>query len=272
MSTTKQSDAPKHLATFLGIVLLGALAMGSHRKSKVTVTHPEAGAAVATVDAAATEKADVPDPASDYTSLDDAKLDGAKAYGKTALIRVWRGNTEPKKVTLYQCGAKGMSWLNATYTEEQKALVKALPTTISLHGRCPRVLVKITGKERYGGMLKAELQQILDVEAAEEKPLPAGVDFVSMDDVNMTGKSAAGKVARIRVYRGNEDTKKFVAYECGRVGGIQFVNVHYTPDQKEAIKTLPTMPSGCLPIKIKLKSQDFTHTWTADLVEVDKDE
>ncbi|HEX7602450.1 MAG TPA: hypothetical protein VF316_12630, partial [Polyangiaceae bacterium] len=205
-----------------------------------------------------------------YTSLDDAKLDGNKAYGKTALLHVWRGATEPSKVTLYQCRSKGMSYVDAAYTDAQKPLVKAIPPSIPLHDTCPRVVIKITGKEQYGDALKAEIVQILDAEPAEVKPLPAGVDYVSMDDVNMDGAKAAGKVARIRVYRGSEESAKFTAYGCGRIGGTSFLYVKFTPEQKEDVKTLPATPVGCLPMKVKLLTQDYGHTWNAQLLEVSK--
>jgi hypothetical protein len=245
--------------------------MGSGKRTSPTGSDA-AAVATAVVDAApaATAAVEVPDPKTDYTSLDDAKLDGNKAFGKTALLHVWRGSTEAAKVTLYQCRSKGMNYVNATYTDAQKPLVKAIPPTIPMHDTCPRVVLKITGKEQYGDALKADIVQILDAEPAEVKPLPAGVDYVSMDDVNMDGTKAAGKVARIRVYRGSEESTKFTAFGCGRTGGTSFLNVKFTTEQKEDVKTLPSTPVGCLPIKVKLLTQDFAHTWNAQLLEVSK--
>lgn len=259
----------RHIATVLGLALLSLLAVGSGKK---TSKGTDAGAAAVTVDAAPapTAAVEVPDPKTDYTSLDDAKLDGNKAYGKTALLHVWRGATEPAKVTLYQCRSKGTNYVNAAYTDAQKPLVKAIPPSIPLHDTCPRVVLKITGKEQYGDALKAEIVQILDAEPAEVKPLPAGVDYVSMDDVNMDGAKAAGKVARIRVYRGSEESAKFTAYGCGRIGGTSFLYVKFTPEQKEDVKTLPATPVGCLPMKVKLLTQDYGHAWNAQLLEVSK--
>ena len=262
----------RHLATLLGLAILSLLAMGSGKKRSTTAPTDAAVAAtaVAAAPSATAAAVEVPDPKTDYTSLDDAKLDGKTAYGKTALLHVWRGSTDATKVTFYQCKAKGMNYVNATYTDAQKALVKAIPPTIPLHDTCPRVVLKITGKEQYGDALKAEIVQILDAVPAEVKPLPAGVDYVSMDDVNMDGAKAAGKVARIRVYRGSEESAKFTAYGCGRVGGTSFVYVKFTADQKDDVKTLPTTPVGCLPMKVKLLTQDFGHTWNAQLLEVSK--
>lgn len=261
----------RHLATVLGLALLSLLAVASGGKK--TSKGSDAGAvATAVVDAAPapTAAVEVPDPKTDYTSLDDAKLDGKTAYGKTALLRVWRGQTDASKTTLYQCRSKGMNYIEATFTDAQKPLVKAIPPSIPLHDSCPRVVLKITGKEQYGDALKAEITQILDAEPAEVKPLPAGVDYVSMDDVNMDGAKAAGKIARIRVYRGSEEAAKFTAYGCGRIGGTSFLYVKFTPDQKEDVKTLPATPVGCLPMKVKLLTQDFGHTWNAQLIEVSK--
>lgn len=263
------TTAHRHIATLLGLSLLSLLAMGSGKRK--TTTTVDAGA-IAVVSAVPTASApvEVPDPKTDYTSLDDAKLDGKAAYGKTALLHVWRGSTDATKVTFYQCRAKGMNYVNATYTAEQKTLVRAIPPTIPLHDTCPRVVIKITGKEQYGDTLKGEIVQILDAVPEEPKPLPAGVDYVSMDDVNMDGAKAAGKIVRMRAYRGSETAAKFTAYGCGRVGGMSFVYVKFTPDQKDDVKSLPSNPVGCLPIKVKLLTQDYGHTWNGQLIEVAK--
>lgn len=265
--TTRQ----RHLTTLLGLALLSILALGSGKRAP---SGADAGgtSVAAVVDAApaASAAVEVPDPKTDYTSLDDAKLDGKDAYGKTVLIHVWRGATEPTKVTLYQCRSKGMNYVNATFTDAQKALVKAIPPSIPLHDTCPRVVLKVTGKEQYGDTLKAEITQILDAVPEVAKPLPAGVDYVSMDDVNLDGAKAAGKVVRVRVYRGSEESAKFTAFGCGRIGGTSFLYVKFTPEQKEDVKSLPATPVGCLPIKVKLLTRDFGQTWNAQLLEVSK--
>lgn len=259
--------------TVLGLLALVAFAAGSQRRlTKGT----DAGAVVATTAVAAATSSkpdpeDAPDPTTDYKSLDDAKLDGNKAFGKTLLVRVWRGSTEATNVTLFACGKLGAGgMLMAKYALEQRPLVKAIPTTIPMQGHCPRAVIKLTGKQDYSSDFKGELQQIMDVTPAEAEKLPPGVDYVSMDDVTIDGKKAAGKVAQLRVYRGDTEDKKFTAYPC-KAAGLHFITVAFAPEQKDSVKELSSTPVTCQPVKVKLTKQDFVGTWTAQLLEVVKE-
>jgi hypothetical protein len=265
--------------TLLGMAGFVLLAAGSHPRrhglaldASVTTTTT----AVATTSASKTpEPEDVPDPTTDYKSIDDAKLDGKKAYGKTMLLRVWRGSTDATKVTLFSCGKLGAGgFLSAKYDASQRNIVKAIPTTIPIQGHCPRVVLKITGKEAYTNDLKGEVQQVLDVTAKEAEKLPPGVDYVSMDDINIDGKKAAGKVAQLRMYRGDTEEKKFTAYPCGASGGggLNFLYVTFTPEQKEMVKGLSSSALTCSPVKVKLtRQQAYSNTWNSELISVEKE-
>ncbi len=259
--------------TVLGLVALVAFAAGSQRRTAGT---GDGGAITITTAATAVtsskpEPAEVPDPTTDYKSLDDAKLDGAKAVGKTILIKVWRGSMEASTVTLYGCGKlAGSGMLQATYTADKRPLVKSIPTTIPIQGHCPRAVIKLTGKQEYSTDFKGELQQILDVAPAEAEKLPDGVDYVSMDDVTIDGAKAKGKVAQLRVYRGDTDEKKFTAYPC-KAAGLHFITINFKAEQKDLVKDIPTTPITCQPVKMKLTSQDFVGTWSAQLVDVIKE-
>ena len=266
--------------TILGMAGFVMLAAGSQRRSSVSISTTTTTATAATVaTASATAKTpdpeDEPDPTADYKSIDDAKLDGKKAYGKTLFLRVWRGSTDASNVTLFACGKIGTGgFLNAKYTVEQRALVKAIPASIPLQGHCPRIVLKITGKEAYTDDLKGELQKVMDVTPKEAETLPPGVDYVSMDDINIDGKKAAGKIALLKMYRGSTEEKKFTGYPCGAAGGggINFVYVNFGPDQKDAVKSLSDSVMSCQHVKVKLTTQQaYTSTWNAQLVEVEKD-
>jgi len=263
--------------TALGLVGFGVLAMGSQKRSSISMSDSGSITTTTAATAAATsakpDPVDVPDPTADYKSLDDAKVDGAKAYGKTMLLRVWRGNTDATTTTLFSCGKLGTGgFLTTTYSTDKRALVKAIPPTIPMQGRCPRVVIKITGKEAYTNDLKGDLQQILDVTAAEPEKLPPGVDYVSMDDINIDGKKASGKIAQLKMYRGTTEEKKFTAYPCGKSGGLNFLYVNFGSDQKDIVKDLSQSPSGCQSVKVKLTSQQaYSSTWNGQLIEVIKD-
>jgi len=258
--------------TVLGLMVLVVFAAGSGRRRSsgtgtVTVTSAVATAATSSKP----EPEEVPDPTTDYKSLDDAKLDGNKAFGKTILLKVWRGSTEASTVTLYGCGKLGGSgFLVASYAVDKRPLVKSIPTTIPIQGHCPRAVIKLTGKQDYSTDFKGELQQILDVTPAEAEKLPAGVDYVSMDDVTIDGKKAAGKVAQLRVYRGDTEEKKFTAYPC-KAAGLHFITVNFKPEQKELVKGLSSTPVTCETVKMKLTNQDFVGTWSAQLMDVVKE-
>jgi hypothetical protein len=265
--------------TALGFVGFALLAMGSQRRSSISLGGDGGGitSTVPTTTTSATAKTpdpeDVPDPTTDYKSLDDAKVDGAKAYGKLLLLRAWRGNTDATTATLFSCGKLGTGgFLTTTYSIDKRALVKAIPPTIPFQGRCPRVVIKLTGKEAYTNDLKGSLEQILDVTPAEAEKLPPGVDYVSMDDINIDGKKATGKIAQMKMYRGTTEEKKFTGYPCGKSGGLNFLYVTFTPDQKDTVKDLSQTPSACQQVKVKLTSQQaYSSTWNGALVEVVKD-
>ena len=265
--------------TAIGLVGFALLGLGSMRRPKgsgdggaVTMSSvgplvPATSSSTVTVD-----PTDAPDPTADYKSIDDAKLDGNKAIGKTLFLRVWRGTTEAEKVTLYGCGKATGGYVDVAYTVEQRVLVKAIPTTIPMQGHCPRVVIKLTGKQPYLSEFKGQLVQVMDLTPAAAETLPAGVDYVSMDDINIDGKKAAGKIAQLRAYRGNLEEKKFTAYPCGHSGGLNFLYVTFTPAQKDAVKDFSDSIMSCQSIKVKLTTQQaYSATWNAQLVEVLKE-
>jgi predicted aconitase with swiveling domain len=269
----------RNALTALGLVGFVAIAAGSTPRR--TSSSSDAGStSVATATLAPTastaktpDPQDLPDPTTDYKAIDDAKLDGQKAIGKTLLLRVWRGNTDASTVTLFACGKAGTGgFLTATYSVDKRALVKSIPASIPLHEHCPRVVLKLTGKEAYTNDFKADLQQIMDVTPAEPEKLPPGIDYVSMDDINIDGKKAAGKIAQLRMYRGKTEEKKFTGYPCGKASGLNFLYVTFSPDQKDAVKDLSTSALSCQTVKLKLTNQQaYTSTWNASLVEVGKE-
>jgi hypothetical protein len=279
MDTGKRS-----VLTALGFVGFALLATGSQKRSSIslstdsgsvtsTVSTTTTTATAASASAKTPDPEDVPDPTADYKSIDEAKTDGTKAYGKTLFIRAWRTNTDATTTTLFACGKIGTGgFLTTTYSIDKRPLVKAIPSMIPSQGRCPRVVIKITGKEAYTNDLKGSLEQILDVTPAEPEKLPPGVDYVSMDDINFDGKKATGKIAQMRMYRSsNIEEKKFTGYPCGRAGGLNFLYVTFTPDQKDTVKDLSSMPSACEQVKVKLTSQQpYSSTWNGALVEVVK--
>ncbi len=264
--------------TALGLAAFAVLGVGSmrHRVS----TSDDAGvvtstSAVTTASTTTTiDPTDVPDPVADYKTIDEAKLDGNKALGKTLFFGVWRGTTDATTVTLFGCGKLAGGLLTATYSIDKRPLVKAIPMTIPSQGRCPRVVVKLTKREPITNDFKGELQQIMDLVPAEVDPLPAGVDYVSMDDVYIDGKKAAGKVVQLRAYRSDLEEKKFTAYPCGRSGGagLNFLYVTFTPAQKDAVKDFSSSIMTCETIKVKLTTQQaYSSTWNAQMLEVVKE-
>jgi len=260
--------------TLLGLVAFGALGVGSMRRA--SITHEEAGVVtttpVTTSSTTTVDPTDLPDPTTDYKSIDEAKLDGNKAIGKTLFLKVWRGTTDATSVMLYGCGKLTGGFITVTYAIEMRPLVKAIPPTIPLQGHCPRVVIKLTGKEPYSNDFKGALSQIMDISPLPPETVPAGVDYVSMDDVNIDGKKAAGKIAQLRAYRSDLEEKKFTAYPCGHSGGLNFLYVTFTPAQKDVVKEFSNSIMSCETLKVKLMTQQaYSSTWTSQLLEVVKD-
>lgn len=253
------------------LALLGCVHQAS-KTGDAGVTTVSSAAVVAAAPSASVTADVMPDPAADYTSIDDAKLDGNKAVGKTLLLRVWRGTTEADKVTLYSCTKASSAYVDTRYALEMRPLVKRIPPSLPVQSRCPRALIQVTGKQPFLGELRGQLAQVLDVTPAQPEPLPPGVDYVSMDDINIDGKKAAGKVAQLRGYRGTLDDKKFILYPCGRAGGLNFMNVMVGPDQRDSVQGFSDSMSSCQTIRVKLTNQaPFNSTWTAQLIEIPKE-
>jgi len=204
----------------------------------------------------------------DYTSLREAKRDGAAAIGKTILITVTRERLWADRVSLHTCANSEPASTQATYTPDMRPLLRGM---LGMPGdrNCHRVIVRWTGKEERGTDL-VNLLEVLDVKPYEPQPPPPGVDYTSMDDALIEGASAAGKVVQTSVSRqgGSSPPNAFIAH-MGDVFGVG-VEIHYRPDQAEAVKKLPEGEGHYEPVTFKLKkSLNHEHTvWAADLIAV----
>lgn len=210
----------------------------------------------------------VPDPASDYATIDDVKMDGARAVGRTLLLRGWRGSPNESEFSLHPCDSPRIQWVKVRYTRDQVDRVRALPS--SALGSCPRVLLRIVGRGRINQLPIAELVQVLDVTAIpQRKSEVEGIDFVHIDDVLLAGRAAQGRTARLGIWRGEVDEAKFVAYPCGDDIGVgAFLRVFYAEDQREAVRDLSTSMRACTEITVQLSTANAVGTWQARLVEV----
>jgi hypothetical protein len=191
--------------------------------------------------------------------------------GRTAVLRVWRGRTEPGEVTVYPCEDTGsFTWARLRYGEQLRRSVRALPTTLT-RGRCPRVRIQITGRGPEAHHLTGKLVEVLDTGPAPERQERLdGVDITSMDTIRMAGPEASGKVALLPMYRGPEDDRVFTAYPCESNAAMQFVYIHYQQDQREEVAELPFRPHGaCRTLRFRLQRKDpTTGVWHARLLDI----
>lgn len=93
-----------------------------------------------------------------YKSFDDIKLDGEEAYGRVGRMRMWRGNTEADKVSLYPVAeSAGIDWIDLTFSKAFKPKVKLIPPDSLAGGRM--VTFKIKGVD-WLGTLQGEILSI----------------------------------------------------------------------------------------------------------------
>lgn len=270
----------KETLSFLGIATFALFAMGTSKKkapedSGISIDPLATATATATATSThappkKTSGADKPDPAADYKNIEDMNLDGKKAIGKTALVRMRRSDTSDRRFTAHSCTDKGTgNYANLEFEADQAKLVRAMPQLLKNFGDdCPRVFFKITGQEPYIKRFKGKVLEIMDTEPEESGKAPDGADYGSLDDANFDGGKAKGKTLDIMARRGDTKDKKFYLYECNNPNGM--LTVAFRPDQKDSVKLISSDYKDCTRVKLRLKSQDnwFKTHWSAELLEV----
>jgi len=217
-----------------------------------------------------------------YMTLRDAVAAGDAAIGKTVLAEVWRDHIESAKVSLRSCrDLVGEHELLVSYPIALRQQVKAIRTTDAPAEpyRCPRVVFKLTGIEREAGpglRIVGEIERVfLDIAPKPPAPLPRGVDYVSIDDVNSDEDTAKGKIAQIGVRPAfvagpnhsfvideTADSVRVYACEDGRTN----ILVRVTAAQRKVVESL----SDCQTIKVKLLTRRDVGEWDVAFIELVK--
>lgn len=164
------------------------------------------------------------EPKADFKNFDQVYKEQKEAIGKTVLFQGYGTPLKPDLSHLSECkpSTKRTNILATTFKAEQRDLMRAMPSNQFVQGgQCPRIVVKITGFHAERRYPEGEL---VDVYGLQPDPppakLPAGVDFISMDDVFLAGPAAVGKVADFGVYIGTRDVDWIlVATGCTPHGG-----------------------------------------------------
>lgn len=206
------------------------------------------------------------DPAADFASFRDVVANKDTAPGKTVLVRGYISSAAPvgAPVVVSECESTGsMVLFRATYKEAQRDLVRGTPSRNTGYGtKCPRIHLRVTAFSPSG----APLGEIVDIYDVRPDPaptnLPAGVDFVSMDDALMRGPAAVGRTVDTYVYQGHAEKKDgsdFVllyTQGCAPHGGY---NAHFIvpvpPEQRAQILAIPRGdldPRGCQRVRVRL--------------------
>jgi hypothetical protein len=220
------------------------------------------------------------DPKVPFKELVEVKKAKAAAEDKEVLIRGYVGQLrEPGAfLDLYECEYRGdRILLQAKFAEGQIALVRGMPNH-KPNGPCPRIHVKITGFDEKLGHPQGELVEVYDVQP-DPLPLnlPAGVDFISIDDLFLRGGSAVGKVAEVPVKLDHKEDKGGVTHYvlqatgCSDHGGRK---AHFfVPEQdttRAALATVPKTPS-CIRARFKITAAPTAEEptrWGAELVAI----
>ena len=272
----------KKLASFVCLVLFSAAAMGTGKKkpedagapvsSTPATAAPIASGPATTGKAGKKPAADAkPDPAADYKGFEDANLDGKKAFGKTVLSRMRRGDTTDANFTGFSCNDKGSgNFAYLTYTDSQRGSIRAMPQLLKdFRDECPRVLFKIKGTAPYSKTFRGEVVEILDITPEEAEAAPAGADYGSLDTVLMDGPAKyKGKVVEFEARRTTTKDKYINVSQCNNTNG--YMEVKFKSDQKDAVKRISTDYNHCTTIKVKLGAPKYygRQYLVGDLVEV----
>ncbi len=254
------------LASFICLAFFAVSAMGTGKKKPEDAGLPVATATVeptATATTTSTAKPGKkpsagdgkPDPAADYKGFEDANLDGKKAFGKTVLARMRRTSSTESTFTGYTCNDKGGGSNSAllSYTDAQRNSVRAMPMLTNYRDTCPRVLFKIKGTQNYSKNFRGDVVEILDVTPEEAEAPPAGADYGSLDAVMLDGPARyKGKTVEFEAYRTGTKDKYINVTQCNAGGG--FMELKFTADQRDAVKSVSTEYNHCSTIKAKLGS------------------
>jgi hypothetical protein len=258
-------------------VALLAIAVGCHDKQTATIDagQPKSDASASAsvkASAAASDAAppEPPPPPTDYKSLALAEAAGDRAIGKTVLISASRGALFADAVVLHPCvfDVREVRAIRAAYSSDQRALVRAMPSTIEA-GHCKRTIVKITGPKSEHGYEHAALVDVVDVHPSTTPPAPppAGVDFASTDDLLLAGDAAAGKVAQIPIrLTALPAAGAFDAQTCD-VAGVA-LRVEYQPAQQALVDAFPSGFAPCRTVRVRPKRLTNRHdgTWLVELL------
>jgi hypothetical protein len=219
------------------------------------------------------------DPKADYKTYDEVYKAQKDAVGKTLLFRGYGTPLRPDFAHLAEAkpSTERANILEATFTKEQLALMRAMPSNQYVQsGQCPRIHVKITGfneKRRY------PQGEVIDVYDLQPDPaptkLPAGVDFISMDDAFLAGPSAVGKVADFGASLNRRDDSAdswiMVASGCSPHGGWNAqLMIAETDSNRAFFEDLKKAgPSTCVRVRTKLTKappEALVPRWSAELL------
>jgi hypothetical protein len=148
-----------------------------------------------------------PDPAADFKSIADAKAAGPKAVGKTVLFQGFASLLKPGDSNLIECNPpKDRTIFQGRFDDAVRPLMRALPSHKA--EKCPRIHAKITGQHSFFQYPQGTILKIYDLQPdPAPTSLPAGVDYIAMDDALLDGPKAVGKVIDVRVYTGTVETR-----------------------------------------------------------------
>jgi hypothetical protein len=148
-----------------------------------------------------------PDPAADFKNIADAKAAGPKAVGKTILFQGYASLLKPGDSNLMECNPpKDRTIFQGRFDDSLRPLMRALPSHKA--DKCARIHAKITGQHSFFQYPQGTILKIYDLQPdPAPTKLPAGVDYVAMDDALLDGPKAVGKVIDLSVYFGRDETR-----------------------------------------------------------------
>lgn len=201
------------------------------------------------------------DPKAEFTELVEVMKASTTAVDRSVLIRghVERllGPDQPSVIHECKFRQNRINFL-VHYPEDKLPLMRALPTH-KPKGECPRIHVKLTGFDKASGDPQGTVIEVYDVRPDPiPTNVPAGVDFISLQDAFLKGSGAVGKVADVSVFFDHKEDKGGVTHyalrgrDCTPHGTWEgHLLVPENDKTKSVLAAIPKRPK-CQRVRVKL--------------------
>lgn len=234
-------------------------------------------------DTSRAEVAPAPPPPPRFFGLDAIVAAGDSARGKTAELRVARGETRAGDFTAYECAEpRSMHRMFLAYRPDQIDAVRAIDGSCGDAPARVRFTVVSGGSAGFTGLpgpdgrlvirhdteqiVSGRILEVLDVAPRPATTVPAGVDLGSFDDMTLASPSATGRVAQFEARRSSPsaDAARLSITPCAE-GARSNVIVLAVPE--ELAGNASDVQMNCVPVRFRVGEREpLGGSWSGTLL------